>query len=77
VIINVDFKLVKKPMDEFILISTWSKSEISQAALSIAVDGLLLQGCNFDGMRLSECSSDDASQSTVPTTFLAWMPKVC
>ncbi|KAI9332693.1 dynein heavy chain and region D6 of dynein motor-domain-containing protein [Obelidium mucronatum] len=66
---------LKIPMDDFALFSTWKKSELGQAALPIAVEGLLLQGCNMDSMRLIEASSEDASFTSVPVAYLAWMPK--
>ncbi|KAJ3025524.1 UNVERIFIED_CONTAM: Cytoplasmic dynein 2 heavy chain 1 [Siphonaria sp. JEL0065] len=66
---------LKIPMDDFALFSTWKKGELAQAALPIAVEGLLLQGCNMDSMRLIEASAEDASFTTVPVAHLAWMPK--
>ncbi|KAJ3098912.1 Cytoplasmic dynein 2 heavy chain 1 [Phlyctochytrium planicorne] len=66
---------VRKPMDELVLYSTWSRSDISHAALSVAVDGLLLQGCSFDGLRLSESSTDDPSYQKAPICYIAWVPK--
>ncbi|KAI8621722.1 dynein heavy chain and region D6 of dynein motor-domain-containing protein [Chytriomyces sp. MP71] len=66
---------LKKPMDDFALFSTWKKAELAQAALPIAVDGLLLQGCNMDGAHLIEATADDASFSVVPIVHIAWMPK--
>ncbi|KAI8844037.1 dynein heavy chain and region D6 of dynein motor-domain-containing protein [Chytriomyces cf. hyalinus JEL632] len=66
---------LKKPMDDFVLFSTWKKAELAQAALPIAVEGLLLQGCTMDGSRLIEATAEDASFAAVPTVYIAWMPK--
>ncbi|KAJ3070332.1 Cytoplasmic dynein 2 heavy chain 1 [Podochytrium sp. JEL0797] len=66
---------LKIPMDDFSLFSSWKKNELGQAALPIAVEGLLLQGCNLDGARLIEASAEDPSFAAVPVAYLAWMPK--
>ncbi|KAJ3140439.1 Cytoplasmic dynein 2 heavy chain 1 [Physocladia obscura] len=66
---------VKIPMDDFALYSTWKNGELSKAPFQICVEGLLLQGCKMEGMRLIEASSEDSSFSLVPAAQLAWMPK--
>ncbi|KAJ3271177.1 Cytoplasmic dynein 2 heavy chain 1 [Borealophlyctis nickersoniae] len=64
------------PMDNLKLVSTWSPAELtSAAAIVVAVEGLYLQGCTFDGVRLSESGADDPSCGTVPVCYVAWMPK--
>jgi hypothetical protein len=63
-------------MDDFVLTSSWNKSDVSQLPVYIAVEGLYIQGCTFDGMRLSEATPDDPSVSSVPVCYLAWTPKV-
>ncbi|KAJ3052007.1 hypothetical protein HK097_006986 [Rhizophlyctis rosea] len=65
---------VRQPMDTLKLVSTWSASELSSAAVKIAAEGLFVQGCNFDGSRLSETGPDDPVSGTVPICHLAWMP---
>ncbi|KAJ3042257.1 Cytoplasmic dynein 2 heavy chain 1 [Rhizophlyctis rosea] len=65
---------VRQPMDSLKLVSTWSAQELSSAALKVSVEGLFLQGCNFDGARLSEAGPDDPVSVTVPTCHLAWLP---
>ena len=66
----------KRAMDDFILMSYWSKSDVSSHPVYIAVEGLLVQGCQFDGLRLTEVSPEDPNLTPVPTSYLAWVPKV-
>ena len=63
-------------MDDFILVSSWNKTDLIQAPLQITVEGLHIQGCLFDGLRLSEASSNDANIMQAPIATLAWVPKV-
>lgn len=36
-----------------------------------------MEGCSFDGLRLSENQHDSPSVSAVPPCFMAWVPQVC
>ncbi|XP_024000652.1 cytoplasmic dynein 2 heavy chain 1, partial [Salvelinus sp. IW2-2015] len=42
-------------------------------ALAIQVCGLQLEGCSFDGARLSENRHDSPSVSAVPACYMAWI----
>ena len=68
---------VAKPIDSLMLCSTWIKSEISSSPIKCQVEGLLLQGCRFDGTRLTELTPDDPTFIPVPICNIAWMPNVC
>ncbi|KAI9364365.1 dynein heavy chain and region D6 of dynein motor-domain-containing protein [Zopfochytrium polystomum] len=70
-------RAVSRPMDELTLTATWStsSSSTSPGGLHVAVEGLLVQGCLFDGLRLSEVTQEDANLSSVPVVRVAWVPK--
>ena len=63
-------------MDKLKLVSTWSSEELGSGSLTCVVEGLLLQGCNFDGRRLNDASKDDLPFVPVPKCHLAWMGTV-
>lgn len=45
-------------------------------SLFLQVGGLLLEGCSFDGSRLSESQHDSPSVSPVPPCFVGWVRQV-
>ncbi|XP_029026743.1 cytoplasmic dynein 2 heavy chain 1 isoform X2 [Betta splendens] len=61
-------------MDSLVFVSSW-RSSIEQAKLQVKVGGLQLEGCSFDGLRLSENQHDSPSVSAVPPCFMAWVPQ--
>ncbi|KAJ3130163.1 Cytoplasmic dynein 2 heavy chain 1 [Nowakowskiella sp. JEL0407] len=69
---------LKKSMDSLQLVSSWTGSDLVVAnmqVIKISVSGLLIQGANFDGIRLSEVAPNDLSFAPAPNCYLAWMPK--
>uniref|UniRef100_A0A8C7DMK0 Dynein cytoplasmic 2 heavy chain 1 n=1 Tax=Oncorhynchus kisutch TaxID=8019 RepID=A0A8C7DMK0_ONCKI len=56
-------------MDSLKFVSSW-KSPITEAQLQVKVGGLQLEGCSFDGARLSENRHDSPSVSAVPAYML-------
>lgn len=44
--------------------------------LSVQISGLLLEGCSFDGSRLSENQHDSPSVSSVLPCYMGWTPQV-
>ena len=38
--------------------------------------GLMLEGCTFDGSRLSENQRDSPSVASIPPCVISWIPKV-
>ena len=48
------------PVDELKLVSCWESGRLDRrvAPLTLTVTGMLLQGCNFDGQKLSESLLD-------------------
>ncbi|KAI8896032.1 dynein heavy chain and region D6 of dynein motor-domain-containing protein [Globomyces pollinis-pini] len=67
---------LQRPMDTLKLISSWRNStEESSYVYKVTVEGILIQGCNFDGERLSEATPNDPIFNTVPAFQLAWVPE--
>lgn len=62
-------------MDALKLATSWSNSGLPPAPLPMTIEGLLLQGCNFDGSRLSEAHAEDPTFVPAPLCNLAWVPQ--
>ena len=62
-------------MDSLKFVCSWSGS-ISGARISVKIGKLQLEGCSFDGSRLSENMRDSPSISEIPPCIVAWIPKV-
>ncbi|KAI8925894.1 dynein heavy chain and region D6 of dynein motor-domain-containing protein [Entophlyctis helioformis] len=67
---------LKQPMDSLRLLSTWNPSELKDCPLKVSVNGVLLQGCNFNGDRLSEAGTNDPIFTVVPTCHMGWVSEV-
>ncbi|KAJ3189734.1 Cytoplasmic dynein 2 heavy chain 1 [Gaertneriomyces sp. JEL0708] len=63
----------RQSMDALKLISRWSVNELPKDAVYLAIQGLWMQGCSFDGSRLSESHPDDPAYAQAPTCFVAWV----
>ena len=66
---------MKCSMDNLKFACTWGGS-ISAARITVRVGGLQLEGCGFDGSRLSENQRDSPSVSEIPVCTIAWITKV-
>lgn len=66
---------LKKPMDSLKLVSSWNHS-LTSSAIKVTVDGVLIQGCRFDGQNLTDAESSDPIFAKVPVFQLAWVPEV-
>ena len=66
---------VRQSMDSLKFVCSW-KGNIQGAKLCVRVDGIQLEGCTFDGTRLSENQRDSPSFSQIPPCVVAWIPKV-
>eukprot|EP01052_Picozoa_sp_SAG31_P000356 SAG31_NODE_11_length_38734_cov_21.263854_6_plen_119_part_00 len=64
------------PVDELKIVSCWDPKLLSDAKLAITVRGLLLQGCNFDGEKLTEALLNSASHSVLGDCTFAWVPQL-
>ena len=53
-------RVSRVPVDELKLVSCWESGRLDRrvAPLTLTVTGMLLQGCNFDGQKLSESLLD-------------------
>ncbi|XP_033632471.1 cytoplasmic dynein 2 heavy chain 1-like isoform X2 [Asterias rubens] len=65
---------IKTSMDSLKFVCTWGGS-ISGAKHQVKIGGLQLEGCTFDGSRLSENQRDSPSVCTIPTCTVAWVLK--
>ncbi|XP_022103094.1 cytoplasmic dynein 2 heavy chain 1-like isoform X1 [Acanthaster planci] len=65
---------IKTSMDNLKFVCRWGGS-ISGARHQVKIGGLQLEGCTFDGSRLSENQRDSPSVCTVPTCTVAWVLK--
>ncbi|XP_074649972.1 cytoplasmic dynein 2 heavy chain 1-like [Tubulanus polymorphus] len=65
---------MKLSMDSLKCVSSW-RGPISGARTSIRIGGLQLEGCTFDGSRLSENQRDSPSISAIPMCTVAWISK--
>lgn len=75
-IIFVVFRDTKVPMDELKLATSWRSSGVDNASVSVKINGLLLEGCMFDGSRLVETHSNSPSVTSVSSCSIAWVPEV-
>jgi len=66
---------MKCSMDGLKFVCSWSGT-VSAARISVKVGKLQLEGCSFDGSRLSENMRDSPSISEIPPCTVAWIPKV-
>jgi hypothetical protein len=66
---------LKHAIDEMKLVSSFEKGKISPDA-GVQLDGLWLQGCDFDGARLNEIRDTSGSSSELiqlPICNIAWI----
>ncbi|XP_043547742.1 cytoplasmic dynein 2 heavy chain 1 isoform X2 [Chiloscyllium plagiosum] len=61
-------------IDNLKFVATW-KGRMQDVKLQVRIGGLYLEGCSFDGNRLSENQHDSPSVSAVPTCYMAWIPQ--
>uniref|UniRef100_A0A670Y4J1 Dynein cytoplasmic 2 heavy chain 1 n=1 Tax=Pseudonaja textilis TaxID=8673 RepID=A0A670Y4J1_PSETE len=62
-------------VDSLKFTASW-KGQIREAKLQVQISGLQLEGCSFDGNRLSENQHNSSSVSTVLPCYMAWIPQV-
>ncbi|KAJ7995299.1 hypothetical protein DPEC_G00243100 [Dallia pectoralis] len=59
-------------MDSLKFLTSW-KTPVAEAKLQVKVGGLQLEGCSFDGARLSENQHDSPTVSAVSACYMAWI----
>lgn len=72
---NIFCREVGCSMDSLKFAVSW-RGGVQGAKTQVKVGGLQLEGCSFDGARLSENQRDSPSVSAVPPCQVAWIPKV-
>ncbi|XP_050416302.2 cytoplasmic dynein 2 heavy chain 1 [Patella vulgata] len=60
-------------MDSLKFACSW-KGNIQGAKYCVKLGGLQLEGCSFDGSRMSENQRDSPSVSAIPPCLVAWIP---
>lgn len=65
----------KISMDGLKLVSSFSGA-MRGVGLNIRICGLQLEGCNFDGVKLTECQENSPSIISLPSCYVAWVQKV-
>jgi len=70
-------RLTKRSIDTLKLVATWDPRLLSSSKppLTVQIDGLLLQGCNFDGEKLFDASADGPELLAIPKCTIAWIGK--
>ena len=66
---------MKLPMDSLKFVCTW-RGGLQGAVITVKLGGVQLEGCTFDGSRLSENQRDSPSFTEIPSCSVAWVPKV-
>lgn len=61
-------------MDSLKMVSSW-RGGIQGAKIPVRLGGTQLEGCSFDGTRLSENLHDSPSVSAIPPCVVAWVTK--
>ncbi|XP_072706738.1 cytoplasmic dynein 2 heavy chain 1 isoform X3 [Ciconia boyciana] len=61
-------------VDSLKFTASW-KGRIQEGKLQVKISGLQLEGCSFDGNRLSENLHDSPSVSSVLPCYIAWIPQ--
>jgi hypothetical protein len=59
-------------MDNLKFCCSW-KGSLQGAKFNVKIGGLQLEGCSFDGSRLSENQRDSPSISGIPPCMVAWI----
>ncbi|KAI8761529.1 cytoplasmic dynein 2 heavy chain 1 [Biomphalaria glabrata] len=65
---------LKCSMDSLKFACSW-RGSIQVARTSIKVGGLMIEGCTFDGSRLSKNQRDSPSVVAIPLCIVSWIPK--
>ncbi|XP_072467338.1 cytoplasmic dynein 2 heavy chain 1 isoform X1 [Notamacropus eugenii] len=59
-------------VDSLKFVASW-KGRLPEAKLQVKISGLLLEGCSFDGNRLSENQHDSPSVSSILPCYMSWI----
>ncbi|TPX32194.1 hypothetical protein SmJEL517_g04664 [Synchytrium microbalum] len=64
---------LKLPIDSLQLKSLWGDARSDSPG--VIVEGLVIQGCRFDGLKVSECHAEDPSLAVAPQAYFSWLPE--
>ncbi|XP_069664408.1 cytoplasmic dynein 2 heavy chain 1 isoform X2 [Haliaeetus albicilla] len=67
-------RIMSCSVDSLKFTASW-KGRIQEGKLQVKISGLQLEGCSFDGNRLSENLHDSPSVSSVLPCYMAWIPQ--
>ncbi|XP_051482944.1 cytoplasmic dynein 2 heavy chain 1 isoform X1 [Apus apus] len=67
-------RIMSCSVDSLKFTASW-KGRIQDGQLQVKITGLQLEGCSFDGNRLSENLHDSPSVSSVLPCYMAWIPQ--
>ncbi|XP_075274100.1 cytoplasmic dynein 2 heavy chain 1 isoform X3 [Opisthocomus hoazin] len=67
-------RVMSRSVDSLKFTASW-KGRIQEGKLQVKISGLQLEGCSFDGNRLSENLHDSPSVSSVLPCYMAWIPQ--
>ncbi|KAJ3022561.1 Cytoplasmic dynein 2 heavy chain 1 [Thoreauomyces humboldtii] len=67
-------RILHIPIDDLRLATTWGEGPASNLT-TVTIDGLLLQGCTFNGKRLSESQAEDPTFVQAPLCKVTWVAK--
>ncbi|XP_065833043.1 cytoplasmic dynein 2 heavy chain 1-like isoform X2 [Oscarella lobularis] len=65
---------LKCSMDDLKFVCSWRTSD-TRGAVTVKIEGLQLEGCTFDGARLTDNQRDSPSVSAIPPCCFAWVSK--
>eukprot|EP00118_Oscarella_pearsei_P021037 m.233847 g.233847 ORF g.233847 m.233847 type:complete len:1441 (+) comp40100_c0_seq20:9031-13353(+) len=65
----------KCSMDDLKFACSWRTSDIRGSPVSVKIEGLQLEGCTFDGVRLTDNQRDSPSVMAIPPCCFAWVKK--
>jgi dynein heavy chain 2 len=66
-------RATRQPIDSLRLTASWEPSLLSKASVKVTVEGMLLQGCLFEGSKLSALRPDSALFAPLPNVTLAYV----
>lgn len=66
---------LKTSMDHLRLVCSFS-GPMRGVSINVKITGLQLEGCSFDGSRLTECNESSPSVLLLPPCCIGWIPRV-
>lgn len=69
-------RVSRKPIDSLKLTAAWDSSLLSRAAIKVDIEGMLLQGCLFEGGALSALRPESSLFMGMPNVTLAYISQV-